>query len=214
MPVLRVGVKSDLPPLAEQLPDGSWQGFEIDIANEIAERWGASIEWVPLLNVERLEAVATGDVDFAIAQISVTPARSRIVDFSPPYYIDGVTIVSASAEPAATLGVLAGSSAIATVNTFLTPDRLLTFTSYQAGIAALTQNEIDGFAGSAAVLAGWQQNNQNYTLQLPLRSPTAIAIALPKGLENVTLRQFVSQQVAELRNTGWLSDQQDHWGLP
>ncbi len=214
MPVLRIGVKADLPPLSVQHPDGTWQGFEIDIATEIAARYGASIEWVPLLNTERLTAVAGGEVDFAIANVGVTPARSRIVDFSPPYYIDGITVLAPSGTTPTTLGVLRGSVAIPVANTYLNPDRLVAFDSYQAGISALEARTIDGFVGAASVLVGWQLDHPAYSLEQPLLRPMALAIALPRGLEHAEWRQFVSAQIRDLQESGWLDERQQFWGLP
>ncbi len=213
-PLLRVGVKADVPPLSVQHSDGTWQGFEVDIATEIAERYGATIAWVPLLNTERLTAVAMGEVDLAIANLGVTPARSRLVDFSPPYYIDGITVLAPVGTTPTTLGVLRGSAAIPAANTYLNPGRLVAFDSYRAGISALEAQTIDGFVGAASVLVGWQQEHPAYALQQPLLSPTALAIALPKGLEHQEWRQFVNQQIQDLRESGWLAERQTFWGLP
>jgi ABC-type amino acid transport substrate-binding protein len=53
---------------------------------------------VPVANVKRLQAVAAGEVDLAIAQIGITPDRARQVEFTSAYYQDGPSLVVARSQ--------------------------------------------------------------------------------------------------------------------
>jgi ABC-type amino acid transport substrate-binding protein len=95
---LRVAVKDNLRPLGFRDPEGKLQGFEIELARELGSRLLGSreaVELVPVANVERLQAVAAGEVDLAIAQIGITPDRARQVEFTSAYYQDGPSLVVA-----------------------------------------------------------------------------------------------------------------------
>ncbi|MFN9861330.1 MAG: transporter substrate-binding domain-containing protein, partial [Pseudanabaena sp.] len=85
---LIIGVKDNLPPLGFRDRDGNLVGLEIELARELAKELNIPIEFVPLKNRDRLSAIANNQVDLAIAQITVTNNRARLVDFSLPYYTD------------------------------------------------------------------------------------------------------------------------------
>ncbi|WP_243719808.1 glutamate ABC transporter substrate-binding protein [Actinomadura sp. KC06] len=86
---LVIGVNADQPGVGERT-GGTFQGFDIDIAKEIAERLG-----VPAANVTfkqagyatREKLVQDGDVDLVVASYSVTPERKVKVSFAGPYYV-------------------------------------------------------------------------------------------------------------------------------
>jgi polar amino acid transport system substrate-binding protein len=63
------------------------KGFEPDIAEEIASRFELSkVAW-EIAPFDSLYAPGTKPYDFSMDQISITPERDRVVDFSKPYYL-------------------------------------------------------------------------------------------------------------------------------
>jgi polar amino acid transport system substrate-binding protein len=61
------------------------KGFEVDLVEALAEE--LSLPDVRFVNEERFSALlAPGDWDMAVAQITITRARERRLDFSDPYY--------------------------------------------------------------------------------------------------------------------------------
>ncbi|CAG9274360.1 transporter substrate-binding domain-containing protein [Paraburkholderia unamae] len=70
------------------------QGFSIDIWNEVARRMRRDFTWRPVATLpELLAAVQQGNVDLAIAAITMTPQREGLVDFSMPYFDSGLQIM-------------------------------------------------------------------------------------------------------------------------
>ncbi|GAB2787719.1 glutamine ABC transporter substrate-binding protein GlnH [Halomonas shantousis] len=72
---------------------GEMVGFDMDILREIADRAGfqADINTMDFNGI--IPAVQTGNVDLAIAGITITDEREKIVDFSDPYYDSGLRIL-------------------------------------------------------------------------------------------------------------------------
>ena len=90
---LRVATKT-LEPFVFKQGD-RWAGFSIDLWNAIAQRMTLDYEWVEVKNVqEQLESVQTGQADAAIAGISMTAEREKLVDFSHPYFDAGLQILT------------------------------------------------------------------------------------------------------------------------
>jgi polar amino acid transport system substrate-binding protein len=67
-------------------------GFEYVIAVELAARFGLDLRLVDV-PFEELVAGELGGADLALAQITVTDGRDSMLDFSQPYYRDGVGVV-------------------------------------------------------------------------------------------------------------------------
>jgi ABC-type amino acid transport substrate-binding protein len=90
---LIVGTTAELPPLEYKDKNGDIVGGDIEIAKEIASRWGIDIEFINLPWEEMLKAAETGTVDFSISSIIITPERQERMLFSIPYVKTGEVIV-------------------------------------------------------------------------------------------------------------------------
>ncbi len=221
---LIVGVKDNLRPLGFRDASGNLQGLEIDIARRLAaELLGSpdAVKLQPLANQDRLDAVQSGTVDLAIAQVTSTEPRLRVVSFSRPYYIDGTAFVTKlgfvrQLEDLAgqRIVLLNGASTIASVRYFLPKAQLVGVDSYQEALALLESGAADVFAADASVLAGWVQEYPQYWLLPYLISAEALSVVMPKGLQYDDLRRQVNQAIARWKESGWLDDRAKHWGLP
>jgi polar amino acid transport system substrate-binding protein len=90
---IRVAIKP-FEPLVFIDKDGTPSGFSIDLWNEIAADIGLDYEWVHATTVgEQIESLQKGEVEAAMAGISMTPEREKIVDFSYPYFNSGLKIM-------------------------------------------------------------------------------------------------------------------------
>ena len=73
---------------------GELEGFDIDLANTLADKLGYTLEWQNLEFDAALLAVQQGKADFAIAGLSPTPTRKEVMDFSEIYYQDSAETVN------------------------------------------------------------------------------------------------------------------------
>jgi polar amino acid transport system substrate-binding protein len=218
---LIVAVKDNWYPLGYRDAQGNLQGFEIDIARRLAlELLGdeTAVELRPVSNVERVNAVVNGDVDIAIAAITITAQRQRITSFSEPYYLDGTGFITTSPqvdnlEDLARIAVLDNSSTLAHVRYQLPEARVITVSSYQDAITALNNRQVDAFAGDVSLLTGWQQQSDQYRLLNEVISVEPVAIAMPKGTQHSELRRAINNTLRQWDDEGWLQDRAAHWGL-
>lgn len=72
---------------------GEMVGFDMDIIAEVAERAGFEYDLNTMDFNGIIPALQTGNVDIAIAGITITEERGQIVDFSDPYYDSGLRIL-------------------------------------------------------------------------------------------------------------------------
>ncbi|TVT32648.1 transporter substrate-binding domain-containing protein [Marinobacter vinifirmus] len=72
---------------------GEMIGFDMEIIAEVAERAGFDYDLNTMDFNGIIPALQTGNVDIAIAGITITDERKQIVDFSDPYYDSGLRIL-------------------------------------------------------------------------------------------------------------------------
>ena len=90
---------------------GQMVGFDMDIVAEVAERAGFEYNLRTMDFNGIIPAVQTGNVDIAIAGITITDERAEIVDFSDPYYDSGLRLlVNAGDDSIQSIEDLAGKS--------------------------------------------------------------------------------------------------------
>ena len=92
---LRAGVDENTLPLSFRNPrSGAFEGFEIDLLDEIAqaiigepEGTGAEIlKPIPVITEEKVDVVEEGEVDLTASAVSITCSRWEQVLFTIPYY--------------------------------------------------------------------------------------------------------------------------------
>ena len=235
---LNVAVKDNLPILGFRDASGNLQGFEIDIAKALAvdllqptdavklqegssERFQPPIRLLAIANRDRLSVVLDNKVDFAIARVTATTTRARLVSFSVPYYLDGTVLVTQDTTvqrlsdlARRKIAILNNSSTIAKVQDYLPNAELVGVDSYQEAHALLESNAAVAFAADASVLSGWVQQYPQYRLLPTKLSTEPLSVVMPKGLQYDELRRRINEAIARYINSGWLQQRATHWGLP
>lgn len=90
---LVVGIKAS-PPFTIKDADGTWRGISVDLWRQIAREngWEYELREMPLTNL--LTALKAGEVDVAMAALTISAERERNMDFSHPYFTSGLGIAT------------------------------------------------------------------------------------------------------------------------
>ncbi|MCF7925773.1 MAG: transporter substrate-binding domain-containing protein [Candidatus Izimaplasma sp.] len=84
--VLRVGMDLQYPPFETVDEDNNPEGISVDIARAFGEYLGREVEIVNTDFGSIIPALNSGEIDIAIASMSITEEREQSVDFSNPYF--------------------------------------------------------------------------------------------------------------------------------
>ncbi|WNC70324.1 transporter substrate-binding domain-containing protein [Thalassotalea nanhaiensis] len=95
--VLRVGTMHS-PPFAIKNPDNSWSGISVELWREIAIELNLKYEFEEHTLPELLQGVEQGNLDAAIAAITITEEREPLMDFTHPHHSTGFAIATLSDE--------------------------------------------------------------------------------------------------------------------
>ena len=85
---------ADAPPFVIVEPE-RLAGFSVDLWKEIVLHTGLEYEWVVVDRFPSiLESVESGDADVGIGAISITSDREKVMDFSHPYFVSGLRVMT------------------------------------------------------------------------------------------------------------------------
>jgi len=108
--VIRVGTDPAYPPQSELKPDGTFQGFDIDTANEIGKRLGVKVKFeTPDFSVVEAGKWA-GRFDISVGSVTITKKRLEGLDFTDPYYFTPAQMAATKTSGITTLDGLAGKT--------------------------------------------------------------------------------------------------------
>lgn len=108
--VIRVGTDPAYPPQSELKPDGTFEGFDIDTANEIGKRLGVKVKFeTPDFAVVEAGKWANR-FDISVGSVTITKKRLENLDFTDPYYFTPAQMAATKASGITTLEGLAGKT--------------------------------------------------------------------------------------------------------
>ncbi|GGR93617.1 glutamate-binding protein [Streptomyces humidus] len=169
---IKVGIKFDQPGLGLKKPDGSYAGFDVDVATYVAKQLGYKpdqIEFIETKSADRENALSRGDVKFITATYSINDERKKKVDFAGPYLLahQDLLIKSDSDISKGTdlngkkLCSVTGSTSAQNVQKSIAPDaKLKEVSSYSECIAGLQSGAVDAVTTDDSILAGFASQDQ------------------------------------------------------
>jgi ABC-type amino acid transport substrate-binding protein/heat shock protein HslJ len=218
--VLRVGTSADYPPFEYYNDQFKLDGFDIALIEAIGEKLGVTVELNDFAFDGLPAAVAIGQVDVAIAALSVTPDRQAVADFSNVYYAGKDAVLSRPEadpekikDPTALASVRLGVQTLSVYETYaqgklidagiMPKQNLYVYNDMTRAVSDLIAGRIDAVwldlkpaqsfveAGSVKILA------QDLNKQL-------FAIGMQQG--STTLRDKINEALAQLEDDGTLAE--------
>ena len=171
---ITVGIKYDQPGLGLKTPDGTFTGFDVDVATYVAKQLGydaKDINWKESPSAERENLIANGDVKFIVASYSITPEREQKVDFAGPYFLahqdllvraDDNSITKAADLNSKKLCSVTGSTSAQNIHDKLAPKAdLLENGGYSECLTGLENKAVDALTTDDSILAGYASQKEH-----------------------------------------------------
>jgi polar amino acid transport system substrate-binding protein len=202
------------------------QGFESAVAYAVAEELGFTPDQVTWTVVPFNTSYAPGDkaFDFDINQISITPERAKVVDFSDGYYTVNQAVVALNDSPianattlaelqAAKLGAQVGTTSLTFITDVIQPvEEPSVYNDTNDAKSALNNGQIDGIVvdlPTAYYVTAAEIENSKIVGQFPAQEGgEQFGLLFQKGNPLVTC---VNEALASLKASGELQAIQDEW---
>jgi polar amino acid transport system substrate-binding protein len=217
--------KPAYPPYFVDNDPSNGKGFESAVAYAIAAKLGfshADVKWI----VEPFNssyAPGPKTFDFDINEISITPKRSQVVDFSPPYYTAPQAVVarnsskfahasSLAALSGAKIGVQIGTTSLDAVKQIVKPkSQPQVFNDSNDTVSALKNGQVDAVVvdlPTAFYLTSAQVKGTRIVGQFNAPGGDSWGVLLAKGSK---LTPCVARAVQSLRTSGQLQHITKQW---
>ncbi len=210
-------------PWAMKAKNGTFIGFEIDVARRLAEDMGVKVEFVPTAWSGIIPALLTGKFDVIIGGMGILPKRALKVNFSRPYDFSGMSIVAHrdrakdfSAledfnKPDVEIAVKLGTTAAIAAKKHLPKAKLRMFENETQTYQELRNGNVHAVIGSAPRPA-YEALQYSDSLFLPLKgtfTKEPIGFALRKG--DPDSLAFFNSWITTVFLEGWLQERHDYW---
>jgi polar amino acid transport system substrate-binding protein len=220
--VLRVGM-STFVPWAMKDKTGKLIGFEIDVANRLAQDTGVKIEYVPTKWAGIIPALLTGKFDVIIGGMGILPQRNLKVNFTIPYDYSGMSIVAHKKLaagfkrleefnlPDVKIAARLGSTAEMAVRRYMPQAKLQLFDDESQVIQELRSGRVHAMVASAPLPTFLALENPE-VLFLPMQetfTKEPIGFAVRKG--DVDTLNYFNNWIRLVEAEGWLKERKQYW---
>ncbi|WP_340538974.1 ABC transporter substrate-binding protein [Nocardioides sp. GXZ039] len=203
------------------------EGYESAVAYAVADQLGFAPDDVSWVTVPFNTSYAPGEkkFDFDINQISITPERQKVVDFSQGYYSAAQAVVTLKNSPVADvtsisdladyrLGAQTGTTSLTAIRDVIKPgDDPLVFEDTNAAKQALQNDQVDAILAdlpTAFYISAVEIPDSAIVGQFQVESSDAeeFGLLFPKGSSLVSC---VDQALTTLKDDGTLDKLEQQW---
>lgn len=215
---LQVGAYPTNPPWEFKNENSEFEGFEVDVIREVANRLGWDIEIQDLGFQALFAATSSGRIDAAISSITITDERLQNQAFTQPYYDSALVMVTSESGPellsdlgGATVGALAASTGETWVQENMAqygfgeyksyPDQQGLLMDIVNGRVAAGVSDYLGVAFAAKQMPGLKIAER-------IRTGEQYAIMMPKGSDKL---EAVNNAISEMKEDGTMAALYEKW---
>ncbi len=187
---IRIGVQSEAAPWGVQKSDGSFEGFDIDIAKALADALGAKPKFIAVTNESRIPMLQADKADVMIASFTATDERAQQVAFTIPYAAGGTLIAVPENSSIRSYGDLAGKSVSASrgsigeqiLESHFPKAKPALFNSFADSVQALKSGKVDALIENNVIVPQLVQKDSNLrVLQGPVLEPSLMSMGIKQG---------------------------------
>ncbi len=223
--ILTIGAEIGYPPFEDFAEDGTTPvGYDIDLANAVAEKMGVKAEFINTAFDGILAGIGV-NYDAVISAVTITDERKEEVLFSTPYISNyqAVVVPKGSDIKVSALTDLDGMSialqkgttsdeimndykATGTIDcTILATDQIL------QGYTQMTNGEVDVVVCDSVVAEGFAASapDKYEIAYIDSNEPEEFGIAV--GMENTALQTAINEAIAQLDEEGYFESAAAYW---
>lgn len=234
--VLRVSTDPAYPPQSSLNEEtGEYEGFDIDVATEIAKRLGVEIQWeTPSWDI--ITAGGWNDRwDVSVGSMTVTAERAEVLNFTTPYYYTPAGLAVQAGSDIASLDDLSGKTVgvcgACTYEFYLRRDlnidipgftfeylvpediEIVTYDTDSTAIQDLEIGRIDAAMSAVPTLEGAIDKGRDIQLlgEPVFSEPLAVALDKSSTLDSTALTEEIAGIVQEMHDDGTLTELSMKW---
>lgn len=210
--VLVVGLDPSYPPFEVDDGHGHLAGFDVDLANRVARGLGVSVRFVSIDFGSIFDALEVGKFDAIIGGISPGADDRKTIDYSVPYFDDGLVLLENPAVLPRSIGIESGSDADLyqdELRAKLSGYQFKQFDDQSEIRATLGQRTLRGAVLDAVTAEIWARQIPGLVVRPERLTTTPFVIAVRRADQR--LLRAIDDQIVALQTTGQITRLQQEW---
>ena len=219
--VVRVGVRNDNPPISFINDNGEWVGFDLELAQAVADELGAELELVPVDGTTRISFLESGQADMSVASMNHTRSRDEAIDFSITYFWDNQSFLvrtgtydSIEELFGETVAANSGSSVVDSWISYAddagsSAGEIVEFDDKLAAMEALRLGAVEGYSEDNITLLALAAGDPELTLLPGGHNAVNFGIGVPEN--DSEWRDQVNVALQEVWKSGQYQQMYDRW---
>ena len=228
---IRIGYRTDAPPLAFNDASGQAAGYSVDLCKRIAtavkeelKLADLKVTFVPLTSANRIDAIVQNKADIECGATTVTLSREEKVDFTLMTFVTGGSLLSLADSNVNALGDVSGKSVVvvtgttseAALKTALTKNlidaKVVAVASREEAMKQLEAKQVVAFASDQIVLIGQIMQStdpKKYSLARETFSYEPYAFVVRR--DDSDFRLVANRAIAQVYRTGQIEQVYGRW---
>lgn len=197
-------------------------GYDVDFAKALAKKLGVKLQLVPTNPANRIPLLQSGKADLIVADITITPERAKVIDFSVPYFVTGQQFLVPVSSPdkledyaTARIGAVKGTTGEQELHNRFPQSRVLSYDDIPLALSALRNGNVQAITQDSTILAGLLDgapDKAKYKVLPELLSKEEIGVGVKKG--ESSLLKVVNDELLNLEKNGQAVSIYDNWFGP
>lgn len=197
-------------------------GYDVDFAKALAKSLGVKLQLVATNPANRIPLLQSGKVDLIVADITITPERAQVIDFSTPYFVTGQQFLVPASSPdkldaysKARIGAVKGTTGEQALHQRFPQSRVLAYDDIPLALTALRNGNVQAITQDSTILAGLlagAPDKAKFKILPDLLSKEEIGVGVSKG-ESALLNK-VNEELVNLEKSGEAAKIYDTWFGP
>lgn len=222
---INVGVNPNFPPMSAYGQTNELEGFDIDIANKIAEALGVKATFVPTETAQRVPFLVSDRIDISLGALTRSAERAKLIDYTVPFHTEAMAVLTTDKLTAAswkdldtdsvTLVNMRGNWSVDYLKTKMPNSKVLLVETNADTVRALAQGRADALVENIDFFLAFTKNYPDVKWRtLPETiSVGYCGIGVQKG--NDGLRSFLNILLYDLHASNTVNEEWEKWyGAP
>jgi glutamate/aspartate transport system substrate-binding protein len=228
---IRIGYRTDAPPLAFNDTSGQPAGYSVDLCRRIATAVKEDLKlndlkvtFVPLTSKDRIDAIVNNKADIECGATTMTLSREEKVDFTLMTFVTGGSLLSLAGSGINALADVGGKSVAVVSGTTsetalknalgksLIDAKVVSVPSREEAMKQLHAKQVDAFASDQIVLIGQVMqapDPKRYSLATELFSYEPYAFVVRRN--DADFRLVANRALAQVYRTGQIEQLYGRW---
>jgi polar amino acid transport system substrate-binding protein len=207
------------PPWENKTEAGTFEGFEVDIINEVAKRMGTTTEIEGMDFKALFVASASKRVDVVISSLTITAERLQSQSFTQPYFTGALGIAAKEGSDISSPEGLKGKQVGAIATSF--PEQWAKENAEKIGFAGyksydtlanmltdLQNGRIDAVVNDIVGLRYASTQTKGFAVVAEIVTGEKFAMMMPKGHEKL---EEVNKHISDMKTDGTMAKLHEKW---